>query len=73
MTASRRAHRGGQSRPTVRQFRPTDAEGASAVMIEAFRSFLPARNRRTVLEGFAADRLRGTSTFGQKGATTATY
>ncbi|MFH1572100.1 MAG: GNAT family N-acetyltransferase, partial [Gemmatimonadota bacterium] len=47
--------------------------GASAVMIEAFRSFLPARNRRTVLEGFAADRLRGTSTFGQKGATTATY
>jgi ribosomal protein S18 acetylase RimI-like enzyme len=42
-------------------------------MIEAFRSFLPARGRQQVFEGFAPDRLRGASTYGQKDALTASY
>lgn len=73
MAATRRAGRRAGSKPTVRQFRPGDAEQASAVMVEAFRSFLPARNRQLVLDGFAPAALRDTSTVGQKDATTACY
>ncbi len=73
MASRKRAPRGNQKRPTVRQFRPEDAEEASEVMVEAFESFLPARGRRQVLDGFAPDNLRGSSTFGQKDAAAATY
>jgi ribosomal protein S18 acetylase RimI-like enzyme len=58
---------------TVRQFRPADAEEASAVMIAAFSSFLPPRNRKLVLDGFAPETLRGSSTAGKRDAATATY
>ncbi|MFC1527012.1 GNAT family N-acetyltransferase [Candidatus Latescibacterota bacterium] len=73
MAGGKRAARSGKDRLSVRQFRPADADAASTVMVEAFKSFLPARNRQKVLEGFAPDRLRGASTFGKKGAPTATY
>jgi ribosomal protein S18 acetylase RimI-like enzyme len=42
-------------------------------MIEAFRSFLPAKGRKKVLRNFAPERLRNSSTFGQKDATAACY
>jgi ribosomal protein S18 acetylase RimI-like enzyme len=58
---------------TVRQFRPEDAEQASAVMIAAFTSFLPARGRKLVLDGFAPETLRGSSTVGKRDTATATY
>lgn len=58
---------------TVRQFRPDDAEEASQVMVEAFRSFLPAKNRQKVLDGFSPAALRSTSTFGIKDADTVCY
>lgn len=73
MAPTTRRATGAGTRPTVRQFKPEDAEQASAVMIAAFRSFLPARNRRMVLDGFAPARLRPTSTFGQRDATAACY
>ena len=57
----------------VRQFRPDDADEASVVMTEAFRSFLPPRSGKKVLKGFSPERLRGTSVYGKKGATSATY
>lgn len=61
------------SRPRVRPFRPDDAAQASVVMIEAFRSFLPRRNRQLVLDGFAPEALRATSTADQPDATAACY
>jgi ribosomal protein S18 acetylase RimI-like enzyme len=73
MAKARRSRRGAKGRTTVRQFRPDDADQASAIMIDAFKSFLPAKGRKKVLEGFAPERLRGSSTFGQKNAATASY
>lgn len=58
---------------TVRQFRPDDAEEASQVMVEAFRSFLPVKNRQKVLDGFSLAALRSASTFGIKDAPTVCY
>jgi len=62
-----------RSKITVRQFRPDDAEEAAQVMVEAFRSFLPAKNRKKVLDGFNPAALRETSTFGIKDADRACY
>ena len=62
-----------RSKTTVRQFRPGDAEEASQVMIEAFRSFLPAKNRKKVLDGFSPAALRSTSTFGIKDSASVCY
>lgn len=63
----------GKRGPTVRLFRRDDADQASTVMIEAFTSFIPAQGRRQVLAGFAPEKLRETSTFGQKDAAAACY
>lgn len=70
-----RRHVGGgaEKRPTIRQFRPADADQTSAVMVAAFKSFLPAENLQVVLDGFSPESLRSTSTFGQKDAMTACY
>ena len=73
MAGNRNAGRGVAGKLTARQFRPEDADQASAVMVEAFKSFLPAKNRQGVLDGFSPDNLRGTSTFGQKDAMAACY
>ncbi len=64
-------HSAGMAR--VRQFRPADAEAVAAVMVAAFKSFLPARNRQQVLDGFAPERLREGSTYGRRNATTVSY
>jgi len=64
---------GRHGRLRVRQFRPDDAEAASAVMVAAFEAFLPARGKKMVLDGFAPERLSQASTYGQKEALTATY
>jgi ribosomal protein S18 acetylase RimI-like enzyme len=53
MAGMKHGARPGAGKLTVRQFRPADAEQASAVMVAAFSSFLPARNRQLVLDGFA--------------------
>jgi len=42
-------------------------------MVEAFRSFLPKKNRQKVLDGFSPEVLRGTSTFGVKDASAVCY
>lgn len=73
MTKARRAEKAAVGKTAVRQFRPDDAEAASKVMVEAFESFLPAKNRRKVLDGFSPANLRGTSTLGIKDAEAACY
>lgn len=72
MARRRNGHEDKTGRLSVRQYRPGDAAAASAVMVAAFRAFLPARGRRKVLEGLAPDRLDQAST-GAGAGSRATY
>jgi len=57
----------------IRQFRPDDAVGASAVMQEAFRSFLKGKAGELVMSHLSPERLRGTSTYRRKDSATVSY
>ena len=73
MAGVRRASKGGADPIRVRRFRPDDAAGASAVMKEAFRSFLRGKKIEHVLAALSPESLRSAGTYRRKDATTVSY
>lgn len=61
MARARRAQDAVEARVVVRSFRAGDGVAASQVMVEAFRTFIPAAHQEIVFRGFAAESLEAAS------------
>jgi ribosomal protein S18 acetylase RimI-like enzyme len=64
MARARETRRNTQGRIAVRPFRAGDGAGASAAMTAAFKTFIPAAHWKTILAGFAPERLEAASLSG---------
>lgn len=70
MTRARGTRQNAADRITVRPFRSGDGAGASTVMTAAFKTFIPAAHWKTILAGFAPERLEAASLSGGEGSVT---
>ena len=68
-----RGSKGAGDTVKVRRFRPDDAAAASAVMQEAFRSFLRGKKSERILSHFSPENLRSGCTYRHRDATTVSY
>ena len=73
MARAKRTLRDAADPISTRRFRPDDAAAASAVMQEAFRSFLQGKKIERVLANLSPESLGSACTYRRKNATTVSY